>query len=155
VINTSQPSPDPSRPPVALQSLPTLEDTRAQIVAAIEQVAQQISLLMPQTSWSWQREESRTGGCPAPYKESEGQELLLAHYVSEVPIPEQSWRQAYDIAANAAHGLGAVKVTVFQDNAGFHDVQFSSDTGLTFRFASQKAALLTGSTGCRLPAAKR
>ena len=69
-------------------------------------------------------------------------------------IPEQYWKQAYDIVAQAAGALGATAVTVFKDAPDNHDVQFSSQTGTTVRFGSQKAALLSGSTGCRLPADK-
>jgi hypothetical protein len=53
---------------------------------------------------------------------------LLANHVSDVPIPEQNWKQAYDVAAQAAGALGAITVTVFKDAPGCHDVQFSGDT---------------------------
>ena len=134
-----------------LTSLPTLEDTQAQITSTIERVGQQISAIAPAVTWAWRREASR-GGCRPPFEQSDGREVLLANYVSDVPIPEQNWKQAYDIAARAAGELGAATVTVFKDAPDNHDVQFSDDTGTTLRFGSQQAALLTGSTGCRLPA---
>lgn len=155
VSNPYQPT-DPTRASEAaksLTSLPTLEDTRAQMVALIEHVGQQISAIAPAVRFEWRQEESR-GGCMAPYEQSEGNEILLAKYVSDVPIPEQNWKQSYDIASQAASTVGATTVTVFQDAPDFHDVQFSSETGTVLRLASQKAALLTGATGCRLPAAK-
>jgi Lipoprotein confined to pathogenic Mycobacterium len=136
-----------------LQSLPSLEDTKAQMTAAIERVGQQISTIAPTVSFAWRLEES-SGGCTPPYEKSDGQEILLAKYVSDVPIPEQNWKQAYDIAAQTANTLGATAVTVFKDGPDNHDLQFSSETGTVLRFASQKATLLTGSTGCRLPANK-
>jgi Lipoprotein confined to pathogenic Mycobacterium len=80
--------------------------------------------------------------------------ILLPSYVSDVPIPEQNWKQAYDITAQTARTLGAESVTVFKDAPNDHDVQFSSDTGTILRLASQKAALVSGHTGCRLPANK-
>ena len=135
----------------ALTALPTLEDTQAQITSAIERVGQQISAIVPAMTWAWRREASR-GGCRPPFEQSGGHEVLLANYVSDVPIPEQNWKQAYDIAARAASELGAATVTVFKDAPDDHDVQFSDDTGTTLRVGSQKASLLTGSTGCRLPA---
>ena len=137
----------------SLQSLPTLEDTQAQVSAAIERAGQQISAVVSTVVWAWRREPSR-GGCMPPYEQSEGEEILLANYVSDVPIPEQNWKQAYDIATQTANGLGATAVTVFKDEPNNHDVQFSSETGTTLRFGSQKAALLSGSTGCRLPTNK-
>ncbi|CAN5315780.1 hypothetical protein BH09ACT8_BH09ACT8_52400 [soil metagenome] len=138
----------------SLQSLPTLEDTQAQVTSAIERAGQQISAAVPTVVWAWRREPSR-GGCTPPYEQSDGEEILLANYVSDVPIPEGNWRQAYDIAAQTATSLGATAVTVFKDEPNNHDVQFSSETGTTLRFGSQKAALLSGSTGCRLPTSKR
>ncbi|WP_161976562.1 LppA family lipoprotein [Mycolicibacterium sp. CH28] len=135
----------------ALTSLPTLEDTKAQLTAIIEQVGQRISAIAPGVVFTWRREESR-GGCTPPYEQSDGNEILLASYVSDVPIPEQDWKKAYNIASQSARTIGATTLTVFQDAPNFHDVQFASDTGTVLRLGSQKAALLTGSTGCRLPA---
>jgi Lipoprotein confined to pathogenic Mycobacterium len=134
-----------------LASLPTLEDTKTQVTSAIEQVGQQISAIAPTVKFTWRLDESR-GGCRSPYEQSQGQEILLAKYVSDVPIPEQNWKQAHDIAAKAANALGAAGVTVFKDAPDDHDVQFASDTGTVLRLGSQVAALITGSTGCRLPA---
>lgn len=136
-----------------LLSLPTLEDTKAQLLAAIERVGQQISALTPTVAFVWRHEESRVG-CRPPYEQSEGQVIMLPSFVSEVPIPEQDWKQAYQITAEAATALGAGSVTVFKDGPGDHDVQFSNDAGTILRLASQKAALVSGHTGCRLPADK-
>lgn len=78
----------------------------------------------------------------------------MPNYVSEAPIPEQDWKQAYDIAHRvvAAKLGGAPTVTVFKDAPSDHDVQFSGDTGTTLRVGPRAAALITGGTGCRLPA---
>ncbi len=143
-----------SQAAASLQSLPSLEDTKNQLTAAIATVGQQISAIAPTVAWAWRDDESRSSGCPPPYEQSGGQEILLANYVSDVPIPDEQWKQAYDIAAKAANALGATAVTVFKDAPNNHDVQFSSETGTTLRFGSQKAALLSGGTGCRLPASK-
>lgn len=66
-------------------------------------------------------------------------------YVSDTPIPEQNWKQAYDLAQQAAISVGATNLTVFKDAPNDHDVQFTSDTGTTLRFGSQAAALISGS----------
>ncbi|OBJ97354.1 hypothetical protein A5638_14315 [Mycolicibacterium fortuitum] len=76
---------------------------------------------------------------------------MLRNYVSDNPIPEQNWKQAADLAQQAASSLGATELTVFKDHPNNHDLQFTSDTGTTLRIGSQAAALITGSTGCRLP----
>ncbi|GAY13293.1 LppA family lipoprotein [Mycobacterium sp. shizuoka-1] len=153
--NPYQPT-DPTqatRAAAELTSLPSLEDTKSSMIAVIEDVGQQISVAVPAVRFTWRLDEGRVG-CTPPYEQSQGQEILLAKYASDVPIPEQNWKQAYDLMSKAAAGLGATTVTVFQNAPEFHDVQFSSDTGTVLRLASQKAALITGSTGCRLPADK-
>ena len=142
-----------SQAAASLTSLPTLEDTRAQLIAAIEHVGQQISAVAPAMKFEWRLDEGRVG-CSPPYEQSQGQEILLAKYVSDVPVPEQVWNRVYEIVAEAARTLDAGNVTVFKNAPNDHDAQFSSKTGTVLRVASQKAALLTGSTGCRLPASK-
>lgn len=115
-----------------LTTLPSLEDTRDQVETAILQLGHQISVIAPEVFFEWRREDSR-GNCMAPFERTDGQRILLRNYVSETPIPELHWQQAYDFAVEVAHSLGA------------------SDTGITLRFGSQAAALISGSTGCRLP----
>lgn len=134
----------------ALTTLPSLEDTYAQLQTAVVELGRQITGLAPAVSYEWRREDSRSG-CAAPYEQSDGEQILLRNYVSDTPIPEQSWQQAYRLAEQTATSLGAHAVTVFKDEPGNHDVQFSNDTGTTLRIGSQAAALITGSTGCRLP----
>lgn len=133
-----------------LNQLPSLEDTYAQMEAAIMHLGQQITAIAPTVSWDWRREDSR-GNCMAPFEQTDGERIVFRNYVSDTPIPEQHWQQAYDLAVETAHSVGADNLTVFKDNPNDHDVQFTSDTGTTLRFGSQAAALITGSTGCRLP----
>lgn len=133
-----------------LRALPSLEDTHNQVEAAILRLGQQITAIVPTVSWQWRREDSR-GNCMAPYEHTDGERIVLRNYVSDNPIPEQDWQQVYNLAVETAHSLGADNLTVFKDNPSDHDVQFTSDTGTTLRFGSQTAALIGGSTGCRLP----
>lgn len=137
-----------------LTTLPSLEDTRAQLETAIEALGHQISLIAPEVSFHWRREDSR-GNCMAPFEQTGGEVILLRKYVSSTPIPELRWQQAYELAVETAHSLGADNLTVFKDNPNDHDLQFTNDTGTTLRFASQAAALITGRTGCRLPQKSR
>ncbi|MCV7357389.1 hypothetical protein H7K04_18315 [Mycolicibacterium fluoranthenivorans] len=110
--------------------------------------------MAPEVLFEWRREDSRSG-CNPPYEQSDGEQVLLRNYVSDTPIPEQSWKQAFDLAQQAARSLGATTLTVFKDASNNHDLQFSGETGTILRFGSQAAALITCSTGCRLPAAKK
>ena len=134
----------------ALKTLPSLEDTHTQLESAIVRLGQQIAAIAPSVAWEWRRTDSM-GGCNPPYEQSDGQLILLRNYVSDTPIPEQNWMQAVDLAQQAASSLGATELTVFKDHPNNHDLQFTSETGTTLRFGTQAAALITGSTGCRLP----
>jgi hypothetical protein len=139
-----------SQAATVLTSLPSLEDTKTQMETAIVQLGHQITAIAPTVSWDWRREDSR-GSCNPPFDQSDGERIELRGYVSDTPIPEQNWKQAYDLAQQAATSVGATNLTVFKDAPNDHDVQFTSDTGTTLRFGSQAAALISGSTGCRLP----
>ncbi|MCV7110068.1 LppA family lipoprotein [Mycolicibacterium setense] len=138
----------------ALKALPSLEDTRTQVESALEKLGQQITAIAPSVTWEWRRTDSK-GGCNPPYEQSDGQLLLLRNYVSDTPIPEQNWKQAADLAQLVASSLGATELIVFKGQPNDHDLLFSSETGTTLRFGSQAAALITGSTGCRLPSKYR
>jgi len=146
-------SAEAGRAATSLTSLPPLEDTKTQVEAAIVNLGKQITTLVPTLQWDWVREDSR-GGCQPPYEQSDGEVILLRNYVATEPIPEQHWQQAYDLAQKAAGALGATMVTTLSDAPNNHDVQFSSSTGTLLRFGSKATALITGSTGCRLPTAK-
>lgn len=138
----------------ALTALPYLEDTERQLTALIEQIGQQATAIVPALAWHWHREASR-GGCNPPYEHSEGQLILMPNYLSDNPIPDENWGQVLAIAKDAAGKFGATSVEVFHDTPGFHDVRSYNDTGIDIRIGSQKAALISGSTGCRLPRNKK
>lgn len=137
-----------------LKTLPSLEYTEAQVHATIEHIGAQATAISPSLNWYWHREPSR-GGCLPPYEQSGGEEILMDNYVSDTPIPEESWAQIFAIARDAATKLGATGLEVFKDAPGDHDVRFYNQTGTAIRLGSWKAALITGSTGCRLPRDKK
>ena len=133
-----------------LKSLPSLEDTETQLHATIEQVGAKARSIDPTLTWRWLDEPSRAG-CNPPYEKSEGELILMPKYVSDNPIPDESWSQVLAVARDAAAKLGATSVEMFHDEPGFHDVRFYNETGTALRIGTEKAALITGSTGCRLP----
>ena len=127
----------------SLNALFTLEDMQATMTTAIEKIGQQISAIAPGVAYVWRRTASRAG-CNPPYRQSGGRQVQMPKFVSEVPIPEQNWKQAFEFARQAAAELDAQTVTVFKDAPNDHDVQFSSKTGTTLRVGSHVAALITG-----------
>jgi len=158
VQNSNKPvesSSSATSPATSLQSLPSLEDTRNQIQGAIENLGQQLTALVPGIDWKWYQEDSGAGCSGTAYQGSDGQMILLRNYVSNIPIPDDKWTQAMDLAQRTAQSLGVQSLTVFKDAPNDHDVQFSNDTGTTLRFGSRASVLITGGTGCRLPARLR
>jgi hypothetical protein len=138
----------------SLDDLPSLEDTEAELTSVIEQLGHDASTIVPTLTWRWLDEPSR-GGCSPPYEQSEGELILLANYVSETPIPDENWDQVLAIARDAAAKLGTTGMEVFQDAPRNHDVRFYNKTRTALRIGSQKAALISGDTGCRLPRDKK
>ncbi|MDM2429419.1 lipoprotein LppV [Mycobacteroides abscessus subsp. massiliense] len=137
-----------------LKTLPSLEETKARIQAAVDEIIATTTQLVP--SLKWQRfDDGETGNCESPYDQSEGKRVFLPKYVSEVPVPEENWNQVYEIARKTAAEIGATKSDALQDIPGKHDFRFYNDTGTAIRIGSQKTAMVAGYTGCRLPAAKK
>jgi hypothetical protein len=140
----------------SLEDLPSLEDTQTKLTSVIEQIGHDAAGIAPALTWQWDHEPGPSSvGCNPPYEQSEGEEILMANYVSDVPIPDENWDQVLAIARDAAAKLGTTGMEVFQDAPGRHDVRFYNKTGTALRIGSQKAALISGSTGCRLPRDKK
>lgn len=145
---------DAAKAAATLNTLPSLEDTQTQLKTTIEQIAAAATAIVPTLAWHWLDEPSH-GGCSPPYEQSDGELVLMPKYVSDTPIPEDSWKPVFEIARDAAAKLGATTLEVFRDAPGNHDVEFFNETGTSLRLGSQKAALISGSTGCRLPRNKK
>lgn len=137
-----------------LKTLPSLEDTEAQVRAIIEQIGARVSAIAPSLTWRWHHEPSQ-GNCSPPFDKSHGQIILMAKYISDTPIPEEAWAQIFAIARDAAIELGTTRMEVFKDAPGDHDVRFYNETGTAIRIGTLKAALISGATGCRLPRDKK
>jgi hypothetical protein len=140
----------------SLDDLPSLEDTEAELASVIEQLGHDAATIAPTLRWQWHDEPGPSrGGCNPPYEQSDGEEILMRKYVSDTPIPDENWNQVLAIARDAAAKLGTTGMEVFQDAPGKHDVRFYNKTGTALRIGSQIAALITGSTGCRLSRDKK
>lgn len=137
-----------------LESLPSLDTTKAQVQAAVEEITSAATGLIPAMTWEKQG-NGETGNCERPYDQSDGQRSFLPKYVSDMPVPEENWQQIYELVKRVAATLGATESQVYQDRPGKHDVRFYNDTGTAIQVATQKATLIAGYTGCRLPAPKK
>ncbi|ORI18479.1 hypothetical protein BJI47_20755 [Rhodococcus sp. 1168] len=135
-----------------LETLPSLEDTEVQFESAVEQLGAFVDTLVPGMEWTWIRERS-VGGCSRPYDGTDGDDVKLKNYVSAGPIPDAVWPQVFEFATRVATAAGATKVQTFHDDPDNHEVRFYSPEG-TAIFIGSRGAVISASTGCRLPQAK-
>ncbi|BAP97705.1 hypothetical protein MMAS_27940 [Mycobacteroides abscessus subsp. massiliense CCUG 48898 = JCM 15300] len=79
----------------------------------------------------------------------------MPFYVSDVSIPESHWDEVLAAAKETAASIDAPKLDVIHDAPNNHDVRFSNETGTAIGLTSQANTVISGYTGCRLPAAKK
>ncbi|KAA8961773.1 LppA family lipoprotein [Mycobacterium sp.] len=148
---------EPTPPSVAakalqvLKSLPSFEDTQAQVQAAIDEIKTAASKIIPGITW-----ETLEGGggstCARPYEQTDGREYFLPHEVAEnVNISDQQWAPIQQAAKQAAAKLDATEVQVMKNQPGDHDVGFYGPTGLFIKVSYGGNLVVSGFTGCRLP----
>lgn len=137
-----------------LQTLPSLEETAAQLENALNQISAAASQRIPKMVWITAT-NGDTGSCSAPYDKSDGQSSYLPNRIAEdVPVSEDDWKVLVGVARDAAAKLGATDEQVMQDEAGKHDVWFSGPAGLSLKFSYKGNMVVAAYTGCRLPSGK-
>lgn len=155
--NPYEPTP-PDESAKALQELktfPSLEDTKAQLQKAIESIKASAEERIPNIVWT-EHDKGAKAGCFKPYDQSDGQSLYLPNAVADnIVISEDDWTAMLTAARNAASQLGALNSQVMQDQPGNHDVRFYGAAGIALGIGFQKSLVITGYTGCRLPAVKK
>lgn len=138
-----------------LKSLPSLEDTKAQVQAAMDTITAKARTLNPSINWRTLDQET-WDNCERPYDQTDGQRFFLPDAVAEhVSLSEDDWTRILQTAKDAAAALGATNVQVLQDQPGNHDVWFSSPTGISIKIGYQGNLVVSGYTGCRLPKSKK
>ncbi|WP_377449692.1 LppA family lipoprotein [Rhodococcoides fascians] len=136
-----------------LESLPSLEDTEAQITSTVEQIGAYVAALVPGMEWTWIRDR-RGGGCLGRYEDTDGKLVYSKNYVSKGPIPDAVWPAVFEQARTLAAAVGATEYQTFHDNPGNHEVRFYSPEATFITVGSLTASVISSSTGCRLPKAK-
>ncbi|GFG73968.1 LppA family lipoprotein [Mycobacterium botniense] len=135
-----------------LKSLPSLQDTQAQVQAAIDEIKTAASTLIPAISWETLNEGSGSSTCARPYEQSDGREYFFPRAVAEnVVVSEQDWAKIQEAAKQAAAKLEATEVQVMQNGPANHDVGFYGPAGLFIKVGYRGNLVVSGSTGCRLP----
>lgn len=134
-----------------VQSLPSIEETRQQLEAAITEIKSTAGRLIPSISWESLNGYS-DGSCLRPYEQTNGHSVFLPDEVGgEVRVSEQHWAEILEAAKQAAAKLGATDSQAMKDGPGSHDVGFHGPAGLFIKVAYGGNLVVSGFTGCRLP----
>ena len=145
------PSTEAARALNELKTLPSYEDTMAEVQAAIDEIVATTSKIAPTITWETP-EEGSSGNCEAPYEQTDGQRYFLPHHVGVgAQLSESDWAAILDATQHAAAKIGATGMQVMQDQPGFHDVWFSGPTGIFIKVSYKGNLVVSGYTGCRLP----
>ncbi|MBF6327508.1 LppA family lipoprotein [Nocardia transvalensis] len=137
-----------------MRKLPSVEDTERQLSTVIQQIADATKNVAPELDWRIKPNRGQgTLGCPRAYMETDGVSMTTDDLISPVPIPDSRWADVLKVARDIAAQNGITTLTVRVDVAGRHDVILHSpDNGNEIGIGTYKAALITGTTGCRFRA---
>ncbi|RVW06159.1 LppA family lipoprotein [Rhodococcus spongiicola] len=133
-----------------LPTLPSLEDTEQQITEAVVQIADAATAIAPELQWEWRRDRTQFS-CGGAFAETDGLQINLQMYVSLIPISDADWPRILQAARDIAAPLGITQPTVRVDKPGDHDVVLTSDDGNRIGLGSNARAVISATTGCRLP----
>ena len=149
------PSTDATQALEQLKALPSFEDTKTQVQAAVDEITDAASQLISSIIWQTPHEGS-SGNCSQPYEQTDGKDYYLPDLVAaRVPVSEEDWAQILQVAKDSAARIGATDVQVIHDQPGNHDVWFSGPTGIFIKIGYQGNLVVSGYTGCRLPQDKK
>lgn len=138
-----------------LKSLPSFEDTQAQVQAAMNEIKATASQLIPSITWETPHEGSGDT-CGRPYEQTDGHGYFLPDEVAvRVPVSEQDWAKIQAAAKDAAAKIDATEIQVMKNQPGNHDVGFYGPTGLFIKIGYRGNLVVSGYTGCRLPRDKK
>lgn len=138
-----------------LRALPSLEDTRAQLQSVINDITSAATQLNPSITWK-AADNADIGNCSPPYDTSDGKSAYLPNAIAaSISITENDWDAILTSAKTIAARLGATEVQVFHDDPGKHDVGIYGPGGIFIKMGYSGNLVVSGYTGCRLPAAKK
>ncbi|WP_084817271.1 LppA family lipoprotein [Gordonia sp. HS-NH1] len=138
------------------RELPSLEATlddyravRASLVEQIEAVAPGVrfeSTMDPQDHYPDHRRP-----CSGEWLDTDGVTVQLDARVSDVPIGEEVWPQAVALVRIAARDRGIKYESSFKNTPGNREIRFANSENASLKLMSNKAAVLSIRTPCRLP----
>jgi hypothetical protein len=138
-----------------LKALPSFEDTKAQVQAAMDRITAGAQTVVPSLAFQTFHEGSGDQ-CERPYEQTDGQRYFFPDRVAtNAVVSEADWAKIAQLAKDAAAKIGAADVQVIHDQPANHDVWFSGPTGIFIKIGYQGNLVVSGYTGCRLPSDKK
>lgn len=130
-----------------LRAKPPLEDAKDQYRAAVTQLANAITALVP--GLTWRTDMDTWTGCGGEYEWTRAKAAYFM-IVFSGPIPDDKWLQAVQIVKDGVEQFGATGFGVMKNKPADHDVYFAGHGGVEFKCSTQKAAVLTAQSYCRI-----
>ena len=125
------------------------EDALVRYETALQQMADDVTALVPGLAWHWNREAGSVS-CSGPLMETRGVQVLTRHIVFDGPIPNDVWPQALQRVRDRAAELGAHEVFLYVDKPGDHDVAIHGDNDVEVQFETRVAGVLSARSDCYL-----
>lgn len=152
--------PDPPTPSASaleeLQTLPSFEDTKAQVQSAVDEITSRARTIVPAITFQTPHEGSSETCHREPYEQTGAQGYFLPDAIAVRPtVSESDWTKILAAAKESAHKIGATDMQVMQDQPGNHDVWFSGPGGIFIKIGYRGNLVVSGYTGCRLPRDKK
>ncbi len=151
--NPATPSTKATEAARQLDTLPTLEETKAQLQAAVAEIKGAADRVKPGLQWQSLHGESNDY-CQAPYEKSDGERLFLPDEVAFADLSEADWNAVLEATKTAAARLDANDTQAMKDQPGNHDVGFYGPAGLFIKVSYTGNLVVSTYTGCRLPESK-
>lgn len=137
-----------------LKSLASLEDTKAQVQKAMNEITAAATRVVPALEWLPLHGET-PNGCEAPFDRTDGQSIILPDLTAGADVTEPQWQAILAAAKQSAAKVGATDMQVMQDGPTHHDVGFYGPAGIFIKIGYQGNLVVSGNTGCRLPSAAK
>jgi hypothetical protein len=97
-----------------LKSLPSFEDTKAQVQAAMAEITAGAQTLVPSITWQTFHEGS-FGNCDRPYEQTNGRDYFFPDQVAlRAAISEEDWAKILQMAKDSAAKVGATDIQVMK-----------------------------------------
>jgi hypothetical protein len=133
-----------------LEALPSLNDTKAAVQTAMDQITSAASAAIPTASWQTDT-NAQEDWCEEPYGQLGRRSFLPNRIAAKVTVSEQNWADIEKVAKDSAAKVGATDVQVMHDAPGNHDVWFTGPMGVSIKVSYQGNLVVAGYTGCRRP----